>query len=104
MKRIGFLLSIPILILYSIVIFILYPSVMEILKSLGISLESYAIWALNICGYLYSYKYIYFIFLMIFYEFFIFNPKYRIIILNFSIWFLAYLLFSISTPLLSCSS
>ena len=101
MRRVNFLVGIPIIILYSIVIFIIYPFTTEILKDLGISLESYVILALNICDYLYSYKYILLILLIIFYEFFILNSKHRIIILHFLIWFLVYLLFSISTPLLS---
>lgn len=104
MKRVGFFISIPIVFLYSIVIFIVYPSSIEIIKDLGMSLENYSIWALDICSYFYSYNYIFFIFLIIFYEFLIFNPKYRIVILHFLIWFLIYVLFSISVPLLSYSN
>ena len=100
----NFLITVPIIFLYSIVIFIVYPSSIEIIKDLGMSLASYSIWALDICSYLYGYNYIFFIFLIIFYEFFILNPKYRIVILHFLIWFLVYLLFSISAPLLSYSS
>ena len=103
-KRTNFFITVPIVFLYSIVIFIVYPSSAEIIKDLGTSLASYSVWALDIGSYLYGYHYIFFILLIIFYEFFIINSKYRIAILHSLIWFLVYLLFALSAPLLSYSS
>jgi len=103
--RINYLFtSISVVILYWIVIFILYPSSKEIIQDLGVSLPNYTIGALHICNYLYSYKLI-FLSLIICNLFILFRySKYTIIILNIWLYFLVYLIFSLTTPLLSYTS
>jgi len=104
MRKFDLIISIPILILYGIVVYIIYPSSKEIIKGLGISLENYSVWALYICDYIHNYAYIFFILIVVFYNFFILNFKHKVLLLSFLIWFLVYLLLSISIPLLNYSS
>jgi len=103
MRKFYLIINIPILILYGIVIFIIYPSNREIIKGAGTSLPYYSVWALHICDYMYSSIYILFVLIIILCNFFILNSKYKVLLLNFLIWFLVYLLFSISVPLAAFS-
>jgi len=102
--RINYLFtSISVVILYWIVIFILYPSSQEIIQHLGIYLPNYIIGALHICNYFYSHILI-FLFLIICNFFILFRySKYTTIMLNIWLYFLVYLMFSLTAPLLSCS-
>jgi len=100
-NKLNFVITIPMVSIYAIIIFILSPSDKEIIKGLGLNLTNYSLWALTISHTLYGYKFLFLASFILFYEFFIWSSSHRIIILNLIIWFAIYLLFFLTTPLLS---
>ena len=100
-NKVIFFMTIPITLLYGIVIFMTYPYSSELIKGMGVTLNDYSIWALDISHALYGYTALPLALFILFYPFFIESKKYKVLILNALLWFLLYLLFALSAPLLS---